>query len=507
MEANQNHQQVSSPPSLLLQILQQLPDLPSNIRYYDDFDDKLRTLKDIKHATKCEIYVNGTRVYLYFDRFSDELSTLAKHLLLYLVSEDFQPGSVYNYIQSLYRVTTQELVQVIEAGPLGIKKLWQLLLAKEDWTIGTYRALKSLLNFLSINHLCGWSPAYSEFLSKALPLPGVDKYASIRSGDVFLSMDEESRIVQYLDSLAALLKQNPPAVDFENLTQGAMLLCSYQFGMRPIQIASLTLRDVKIWADQNDDELSVHLTFRTVKQHTQSSSRPLLRKVKREWASIFCELHNRQLSFNLSAEERILPVKTAQQVSTAISKLSSSLIGRDTSANILRHTAAQRLVDAGASQEELAEFMGHTDITTGLVYFRTSPSQAERINQALGISSIYQRVAKIAHDRFISPQELAELKGDQQIAGVPHGIPIAGIGGCSGGQPSCPFNPVTSCYGCHKFMPLRDAKIHRRVLEDLREIVVFFNEASKGDLASPTYLQLQRTISGVQQVIAEIESA
>lgn len=457
MEANQNHQQVPSPPSLLLQILQKLPDLPSNIRYYDDFDDKLRTLKDIKHATKCEIYVNGTRVYLYFDRFGDELGKLAKHLLLYLVSEDFQPSSVYNYIQSLYRVTAQELMQVIEAGPFGIKQLWQLLLAKEDWTIGTYRALKSLLNFLSINHLCGWSPAYNEFLSKALPLPEVDKYASIRSGDVFLSMEEESRIVQYLDSLAALVKQNPSAVDFENLTQGAMLLCSYQFGMRPIQIASLTLRDVKIWADQNDDDLSVHLTFRTVKQRTQSNSRPLLRKVKREWAPIFCELFNRQLSLNFLGEERIFPVKKAQQVSVAISKLSSLLTGRDTSANILRHTAAQRLVDAGASQEELAEFMGHTDITTGLVYFRTSPNQAERINQALGISSIYQRVAKIAHDRFINPQELAELKGDQQIAGVPHGIPIAGIGGCSGGQPSCPFNPVTSCYGCHKFMPLADA--------------------------------------------------
>lgn len=507
MEANHNHQQVSISPSSLSQILLQLPDLPSNIRYYDDFDDKLRILKDIKHATKCEIYINGTKAYLYFDRFSNELGILAKHLLLYLVTKDFQPSSVHNYIHSLYRVTTQEFMQVIEAGPLGIKQLWQLLLAKEDWTIGTYRALKSLLNFLSVNHLCGWSPAYNEFLSKALPLPDVDKYAAIRSGDVFLTMEEESRVVQHLDSLAALVKQNPTAVEFENLVQSAMLLCSYQFGMRPIQIASLTGRDVKIWTDQNDEDPSVHLTFRTVKQHTQTSSRPLLRKVKREWAPIVCELFNRQLSSDFVGEKRIFNVKTAQQVSITIGRLSSLLTGRDTSANILRHTAAQRLVDAGASQEELSEFMGHTDVTTGLVYFHTSPNQAERINQALGISTIYQRVSKIAHDRFITAEQLAELKGDQQIAGVPHGVPIAGIGGCSSGQPSCPFNPVTSCYGCHKFMPLSDAEIHRRVLKDLREIVVFFNEASKGELASPAYLQLQRTISGVQQVISEIESA
>jgi hypothetical protein len=81
------------------------------------------------------------------------------------------------------------------------------------------------------------------------------------------------------------------------------------------------------------------------------------------------------------------------------------------------------------------------------VYFQTSANQAERVNKALGISPIYRQLAKIAHDRFISPKELADLKGEQQIAAVPHGIPISGIGGCSSGQPACLFNPVTSCYG------------------------------------------------------------
>ncbi|MBP0657292.1 site-specific integrase, partial [Mycobacterium tuberculosis] len=77
------------------------------------------------------------------------------------------------------------------------------------------------------------------------------------------------------------------------------------------------------------------------------------------------------------------------------------------------HTAAQRLVDAGASQEELAEFLGHSDMTTALVYYETSANQAERVNKALGISEIYQRVARIAHNRFIGPEELAQLKESQ----------------------------------------------------------------------------------------------
>ncbi|MGH7471433.1 MAG: site-specific integrase, partial [Longimicrobiales bacterium] len=142
---------------------------------------------------------------------------------------------------------------------------------------------------------------------------------------------------------------------------------------------------------------------------------------------------------------------------------------------------------------------------TGLVYFAASASHAERVNRALGASEIYRRVAKIAHDRFISPEELTQLKGEQQIAGVPHGIPIAGIGGCTSGQPACPYNPVTSCYGCRKFMPLHDKTMHESVLAAMREVVSLFEQSSRGDARSPAYLQLQRTIAEIRAVIDELE--
>jgi len=169
----------------------------------------------------------------------------------------------------------------------------------------------------------------------------------------------------------------------------------------------------------------------------------------------------------------------------------------------LRHTAAQRLVDAGASEEELAAFMGHSDLNTGLIYFRSSVSQGERVNQVLGVSAVYQRVAKIAHDRFVSAKELTELKGDQQIGGVPHGIPIAGIGGCTLGQPSCPYNPIMSCYGCSKFMPVADSGVHKKVLEDLRGVMKFFYAASRAERGSPAF-QLEEMISSVQAVLNEL---
>jgi hypothetical protein len=139
------------------------------------------------------------------------------------------------------------------------------------------------------------------------------------------------------------------------------------------------------------------------------------------------------------------------------------------------------------------------------VYFTASANQNERVNKALGISDIYSSVARISRDKYISVDELSRLKDEQQIAGVPHGIPIAGIGGCSSGQPLCPSNPILACYGCHKFMPVHEIGIHEQVLDDFRNIINTFRGASRDEQSSPAFLQLQHTISSVQAIIEEIK--
>jgi hypothetical protein len=222
-------------------------------------------------------------------------------------------------------------------------------------------------------------------------------------------------------------------------------------------------------------------------------------------APIFLMLEDHGRSRGLDGSTRLFGVNSSAEAQSRIAKLMKSLTGANHSANGLRHSAAQRLVDAGANHEELAEFMGHSDVRTGLVYYEASSTQAERVNKALGLSTIYRAVAKIAHDRFISSDELTRLKDDQQIAGVPHGMPISGIGGCTSGQPACPYNPITSCYGCRKFMPVHDKAVHERVLVDFRSVVTLFQQSSRGDANSPAYLQLQRTINDVKVVIDELE--
>jgi len=54
-------------------------------------------------------------------------------------------------------------------------------------------------------------------------------------------------------------------------------------------------------------------------------------------------------------------------------------------------------------------------------------------------------------------------------------------------------------------MPLHDKAMHERVLVEMREVVMFFDQSSRGDTSSPAYLQLQRTIAEIQAVITEME--
>lgn len=489
---------------MLVQLCAALPKLPPVIRYYDEFEDEMRSIKDPENQGTLELSIFGRRTILDLSLLGTSHALVFKHLFIYTLGQDLSIVSVANYFSSLPHFLPADIPAIVAAGPNGIGAVWIALRARELPPSG-YTLIKHLLQFLCSHRLFGWSNDYKTFISRTLPLPFNDKYAGVRSGDVFLSADEESIIIRHLDAVVARLSRGENSeIKHDEIVDAGLLLCAYQFGMRPFQIAMLESRHVRIWQDYPANEPSVHLTFHMGKQHSQTKRKALTRKVKTEWAPLFT-----YLVASLDSEDpgRVFPVSSNHDAGKRIASLVRDLLDSDDlgTATDLRHTAAQRLVDAGASHEELAEFLGHAQVTTGLVYYAASSSHAERINRALGASDVYRRVAKIAHDRFISSDELTQLKDEQQIAAVPHGIPIAGIGGCGSGQPTCPYNPITSCYGCRKFMRVNDRVTHERVLHDMREVVLFFDSSSRGDSKSPAYMQLQRTIGEIQSVIAELE--
>lgn len=474
-----------------------LPPLPKTIVYEDDYTEKRFSLRVDESEERVRLSAGGSQVTLDFLSYEPRVRGLIRVFLLGALL-DYSATTISYWHYGLRSVPAQQIEDIAMSNPAQVRTKWPLL--RDSLSTDTLLALKRLIEFLCTCRFGLWEPLY-QALGAHLPLPRRDAYAVVRAGDCFLELDEEAALVRWIDDAALNAERLPP----KELVAACLVACAYQFGMRPIQLGMLRKRDCSVRTSTEDGTPIVHLTFRTVKQQDEQASRlPLLRKVKREWAPLLSTLF--ATLKDAPSDSFLFGLTSRNKASSAlIAALAAALPARRRVGYDLRHSMAQRMVDAGASQEELAAALGHTHLKTGLVYFRASANQAELVNKALGLSETYQTVAKIAADRFISEEELEHLKGEQQIAGVPHGIPIAGIGGCKTGQPSCPYNPVTACYGCPKFMPVRDVALHEQVLKDFRGVVNEFRVAGAGDQESPAYLQLRRTIAEVQAVINQLE--
>jgi integrase len=483
-----------------LAAIQSLPPLPRVIQYEDDYDEKIRSIKVDESADGIKIHVSGSAANLNLTRFSARIRPLMRSLLLSSLQTK-APHSVVN----LFATTAPLPAEVIEglalAEPLAARREWAAATAL--FSSDACNALKAMLAFLCQVRFGHWTPLHASFVSRAFPVRGRDPYSTVRSGESFIAIGEEARLVRWIDAQALAAS----SLTKHEAELASLVICSYQFGMRPKQLGMIRKRDCSIRISEEDGSAIVTLAFRMIKQRdVELAKLPINCKVKREWAQLLVALtaHKAQDDDN----SFLFGFRSRSSLSVAlIATLDEILPDEGRAAYDLRHSMAQRLVDSGASHEELAAALGHSNLRSALVYFRGSANQAELVNKALGVSETYRTVARIATEKFIDADELAGLRGDQQIGGVPHGIPISGIGGCKTGQPSCQYNPVTACYGCPKFMPVRDLALHEQVLKDFRSVVLLYKGTGHGETSSPAYLQLQRTISEVQGVILKLKGA
>lgn len=479
-----------------------LPLLPRGVRYYDDFDDEYHTITDLDENDTWIVRSDGVDYYLEFERWEPYLRHLIKLWCADLLAQ-LAPRSTEFYGRSAYGIPPQRIFEALNLELTAIQPFWNLVTA-DGLRYHELTAMKSVLHYLCRTGIGRWKTEWDDLIT-SLPLYTKDKYASVRTGDCFLDIHEEAALIRAIDEVATTARAPECLLPCDILIKYAVLVCCYQFGLRPKQVAMLQLGQVRIWDDTGDEAPPVHLRFTMIKQQTAQRVFPMLRKVKQEWGPIFARLVETAKANNMNASEKLFGM-APRQIGQLVLRVTTEILGHARSANDLRHSAAQRLADAGAPVEVVTDSLGHIHLDTALIYFRHSPSQAEQINRALAISPIYKRVVRVAHDRFINAEELSRLKGDQQIGGLPHGFPIAGIGGCLSGQPACPYSPVMSCYGCQKFMPLNDPLIHQRVLNDFRGVVKQFEAASRGEPASPAYMQLCRTLTSIQDVIEELEA-
>lgn len=488
-------------PSLLTVILSNLPPFPSSIRYYDDFFDTYRSIRYPGTLSQWIVLTDGETHTLDFSVFGD-LEPLAKHLVLWQFL-NLDPTTVALRYHS-YRGLSNDQRDGFFAAALTLKphEFREFWIRQISEISGVQAAtLKSFLFGMCALGIGTWSEDHRSYIA-LFPLPKTDQYRTVRTGDCFIPLDQQSLLIDYIDELS--LEGNISSICDEELRDAAILVISFQHAFRPGQIARIKTSDIRQFSTG-----AIHFSTLLIKQRGQDRGRRVTRRIKREWCVIFQEYCRRRadMTFQPEVPKDSYFGLTPLGVSQSIKNSTNRIIGENWSATDLRHTAAQRLVDAGASHIVISEFLGHSSLGTANVYIDTSPTQAQRVNQALAISPIYSEVAKVVRTRTINKAALLRLPPDKQIGGVPHGIPIAGIGGCSVGQSLCVKNPILSCYTCRKFMPVSDVSIHRHVAEELRPVVLEFARASRANLETPAYTQLRRMLTAVEAVASDIEDS
>jgi hypothetical protein len=324
----------------LERFVQSLHELPPVVRYYDDFDDETRSISNIRHSDMLPLHVNGRRNRLSLAGLPESYRTLIKHLLVFMLGEDLHISTCSNVLGAAIHFSPSDIEELVEASPTRILSVWMTLRARE-LPAHAYHLVKALLRFKCRHRWGGWSESYVAFVSHQLPNPAADAYARVRSGDVFLGAEAEAAIVRHIDRFAARLRADRLTLfpDYSELCDVSMTLCAYQFAMRPIQIAMLTQRDVRIWRPDPDGDASVHLTFLMAKQRGTSKNRPMVRRVKHEWGVVIEATVAAATAQHRRIDGRLFDVDSNHEAGKRIAGLVERLTGDDASAMYLRHTA------------------------------------------------------------------------------------------------------------------------------------------------------------------------
>jgi hypothetical protein len=289
--------------SLRNAVLPRLPPLPSLIRYYDEFTERHYSIERLVTQSEFDLNYGGHVLALRFSRFSPALCVLLKHVFVEMNSREVNVSAMTMRISSVRHLTEDEVTAVALSTPESIASVWTGLLAQKKLT--TLVAVKEILKVLCINRIGGWSPSYAEYISKSLVLPSVDKYAFLRAGNAFLTVEQESSVVALIDDAAHSAKHAPHSWTLSDLSDVAMLICAFQFGMRPTQIARVKLDGVRHRTSEADGSSSVHISFPMIKQRRGARTPLLIRRVKPEWNSLFIELMQRATARKLPRQADI----------------------------------------------------------------------------------------------------------------------------------------------------------------------------------------------------------
>ncbi|MNK89749.1 tyrosine recombinase [compost metagenome] len=466
------------------------PVSPPSLRIYDKYSNREAVLKAGKPAwiLPCA----GKLVTLRFA--GDVRQRDLQQKLIVLTQSTNAPSTV---VSASVQLTShwEMFLELLAAGPENIKRRWKVLITNmHSAAVG-----KAILKLACDTSTGPWQPRHVPLiqgLETHGDRHGIAQVRRVRRREKLVPIDLQAALVKVLDE-----RSDSPSLS-ESQAEGLVALAlMYQHGVRPVQLLALR-NDHLTWVRDATDDLVCLVSFHAAKQKNGDEFE-IVRQVKPEWTGPLKMLRSYAIAKRRS---RLFSITTAGEVWTRVKRACSDHLGLEIqfTAGALRHTSAQALADAGHDRLSIRNFLGHANITAASRYLQASRQQGELINRAIGASKLYGRILSLAHREFVSVDQMLQASEEQQIGAVVGDKLVAGIGLCRSGQPNCRYNPVTSCYGCRKFVPSLSREAHEEAVVGMRAQIQLYLKHDPAQ-TSPASLQLMTALSGAQQALSSID--
>lgn len=446
--------------------------LPKIVRFLiaDKFDDKF--ISPIDNIWK--FYYSGQTESIDFSRLSESETTLVKFFLIAFIQKNtpsFLSRKFYSFNYLINHLKNNKLHFSYE----NLKNLLIEIASLENHQ-NTYAHIKFLLKLLILEDF----PYFDieddfelEFIPKPKPF----------NSNLFYQEYEDtidypliSMIQQGFIKLNQDIKNDCKSIDNQTLLYSSILGLIYVTGLRPVQLAKLSVESIKIDTKRTIDHFHRYSILIPYAKQARYVHEKIAVKLPEESAEIIL-FYIKRFKLNLGDKLFDLGENSARFCSNAIntqlfnfspenyrnSVLAGEMIKQKYSFSDFRHHVGYSLAMAGSSAEEIAYILGHSSVVTARHYIYSTPELAQIRARALGKNSLYQQmIAMLLTGRLINKKDWDQKKVLGNIGSVIH----FDIGGCSY-EDKCLFQPVRNCYGCMYFHPFIDAN-HGNVLESIQ---------------------------------------
>lgn len=432
-----------------------------------------------------EFFYSGNKIHLNFDCFDLYEKKILKFFLVFYIQVNTPSGLYYKFNSFKY------FLKYFKNNKLKFNfnsfKTLLNYLSKNDKN-GFYYHLKFLVKLLFLENFSGFN------IDKEYELDFLERPKSFNSELYYQEYEDridyplKTMIQQGFSKINSNLVDQDESITNEELLNSAMLGLVYVSGLRPVQLAKLSVSDLKQDTIRKSDNFCRYSILIPYAKQARYVHEKITIKLPEEVAEIVIAYIKR---YNLNDNQKLFDMgdKASLFCQQAINKqlfdfspkqykeavLSGEMIQQKYSCLDFRHHVGYSLAISGATAEEIAYILGHSSVVTARHYIFSTPEMAQIRAKALGRNSLYQQmIAMLLTGRLVYTKDWSRKK----VLGNIGAEIYYDIGGCSY-KDNCLFQPVRNCYGCMYFHPFIDAD-HGKVLHSIQNEINSLIKLSDG---------------------------